>query len=166
MKTETDAADNWQNQQFSYSDPPKKTMKGYIALILIVLLTLAVGSGLWIDKELPKYESQLSNNLIKPEMSIKANEGKVLAILWMAKHYPDMQTLGKLESLIEQGSTEAMMIKAQYYYYLDKPLSKSLINKAAQEGHPDAVRYLSDKKSSDITFTEFFKYMFKGELDE
>jgi len=166
MKTETDASTDWQNQQFSYSDAPKKRTKGYFVVILIVLLLLAFGSKHWVDKELPKYESRLSNDLIKPEMSIKANEGKVLALLWMAKHYPDMQTLGKLESLIEQGSTEAMMIKAQYYYYLDKPLATSLIKQAAQEGHPDAIRYLSDKKSSDISFTEFFNYVFKGELNE
>ncbi|MGW1371247.1 hypothetical protein [Providencia hangzhouensis] len=166
MKTETDASNDWQNQQLSYSGAPKKRTKVYFVVILIVLLILAFGSKHWVDKELPKYESRLSNDLIKPEMSIKANEGKELAILWMAKHYPDMQTLGKLESLIEQGSTEAMMIKAQYYYYLDKPLAISLINQAAQEGHPDAVRYLSDKKSSDISFTEFFKYVFKGELNE
>ncbi|MGW8594951.1 hypothetical protein ACWBQ1_07265 [Providencia rettgeri] len=166
MKTETDTSRDWQNQQFSYRDTPKKGPKGYVVVILIVLLILAFGSKLWVDKELPKYESRLSNDLIKPEMSIKANEGKELAILWMAKHYPDMQTLGKLENLIEQGNTEAMMIKAQYYYYLDKPLSISLINKAAQQGHPDAIRYLSDKKTDDITFTEFFKYMFKGELNE
>ncbi|WP_272537114.1 hypothetical protein [Providencia sp. PROV206] len=59
MKTETDTTDNWQNQQFSYSDTPKKGPKGYFVFILIVLLLLAFGSKHWVDKEFPKHWSRL-----------------------------------------------------------------------------------------------------------
>lgn len=159
----SNAAVDRETQPAILVNPLKKKKLERHFIFIIMAIILYVGLYLWMDKELPKIESQLSNDLIKPEISIKANEGKAAALLWMAKYYPNMQTLGKLESLIEQGSTEAMMIKAQYYYYLDKPLAISLINQAAQEGNPDAIRYLSDKNANDITFTEFFKYVFNGD---
>ncbi|EQC1412765.1 hypothetical protein ACY2L5_004117 [Providencia rettgeri] len=119
-----------------------------------------------MDKSITKAVDLYKNDNIKSEMVSKANEGKVAAQLWMAEHYPDEHTANELDILIEQGNAEAMIIKAQRVYPSDEVLAISLINQAVQEGHPDAIRYLSDKKTDDITFTEFFKYMFKGELNE
>lgn len=156
----------WEKQPTALVNPLKKKKFEKYFILFVVGISLCIGLYLWMDKSITKAVELYENDNIKSEMVSKANEGKVLAILWMAKHYPDMQTLGKLESLIEQGNTEAMMIKAQYVYHLDKARATLLIKKAAQQGHPEAIRYLSDKKTDDITFTKFFNYMFKGELNE
>lgn len=57
-----------------------------------------------------------------------------------------------------------MVLKAQLVYPTDNVFALSLINQAAQEGHPASVRYLSDKKNRDISVTAFLKqYVFEGD---
>lgn len=156
----------WETQPTVLVNPLKKKKLEQHLFLISIGICLCIGFYLWMDKSGTRAVELYENDNIKSEMVNKANEGKVAAQLWMAKHYPDEHTANELDTLIEQGNAEAMIIKAQRVYSSDEVLFISLINQAAQEGHPDAIRYLSDKKTDHITFTEFFKYLFKGELDE
>ncbi|EOE1546000.1 hypothetical protein ACJ9E6_004079 [Providencia rettgeri] len=157
---------DWETQPTVLVNPLKKKKLEQHIFLIGIGICLCIGFYLWMDQSGTKAIALYENDIIKSEMTIKANEGKVAAQLWMAEHYPDEHIANELDTLIEQGNAEAMIIKAQRVYPSDEVLAISLINQAAQEGHPDAIRYLSDKKTDDITFTEFFKYMFKGELNE
>lgn len=162
MKADTTI--DWENKPVLCLNPQKKQQAIRFGIAILVLVTCAIGFKLWADETIPTAVKQYENDHLKSEMSIKANEGKMAAQLWMAEHYPDEHTTDELNTLIEQGNAEAMMTKAQLVYPTDKTLATSLLNQAAQEGHPDAIRYLSDKKSSDISFMEFItQYLFNGD---
>ena len=142
----------------------KKKKLTQFLFALLVGVSLCTVLYLWMDTALLKLGSRLSNELIKPEMTQKANEGKVKALLWMAEHYPDEHTEDELDTLIEQDNPDAMLFKAQRVYSVDKSLAFSLIQQAAQAGYPDAITYLSDKKATLGSLVTFLtQYEFKDD---
>ncbi|MEX6285633.1 hypothetical protein AB6F89_22045 [Providencia hangzhouensis] len=162
MKSNTTV--DWETQPAILVNPLKKKKFEKHLIFIMVGIGLCVGLYLWMDKSINKAIALYENDNIKPEMTTKANEGKVPALLWIAAHYPDAQTLDELDTLIAQDNAEAMVLKAQLVYPTDNVLALSLINQAAQEGHPASVRYLSDKKNRDISVTAFLKqYVFEGD---
>lgn len=166
MKSNTTV--EWETQPTVLVNPLKKKKLERHLFLISMGICLCVGFYIWMDKSITKAVELYKNDTIKSEMAIKANEGKVAAQLWMAEHYPDEYSSDELDSLIEQGNAEAMIIKAQRVYSSDEALGKLLINQAAQEGHPAAMAFLSDKKTvSNVSFIDFLtQYVFNGGLNE
>lgn len=155
----------WGTQPTVLVNPLKKKKFEKYFILFVVGISLCIGLYLWMDKSITKAVELYENDNIKSEMVSKANEGKVAAQLWMAGHYPDEHTANELDTLIEQGNAEAMIIKAQRVYSSDEVLAISLINQAALEGHPAAVAFLSSKKTlADVSVMDFLtQYVFNGE---
>lgn len=156
---------DWETQPTVLVNPLKKKKLERHLFLISMGICLCIGFYIWMDKSVTQAVDLYENDNIKSEMVSKANEGKVAAQLWMAEHYPDEHTADELDTLIEQGNAEAMIIKAQRVYSSDEVLAISLINQAAQEGHPAAVAFLSSKKTlADISVMDFLtQYMFKGD---
>lgn len=156
---------DWETQPTVLVNPLKKKKLEQHIFLIGMGICLCIGFYLWMDKSITKASALYENDIIKSEMAIKANEGKVAAQLWMAEHYPDEHTANELDTLIELGNAEAMIIKAQQIYPSDEALAISLINQAAEEGHPAAMVFLSEKnKGADVSFMDFLtQYMFKGD---
>lgn len=54
------------------------------------------------------------------------------------------------------------MVKASNLYATNKSLALQLIQSAAVEGNPSAIKYLSDKKVTDIGLSKFLtEYLIK-----
>lgn len=162
MKSNTTV--EWETQPAILVNPLKKKKLEWHLFLISMGICLCIGIYIWMDESITKAVELYEIDTIKSEMAIKANEGKVAAQLWMAEHYPDEHTSDELDSLIEQGNAEAMIIKAQRVYASDEALAKLLINQAALEGHPAAMAFLSDKKTvSDVSFIDFLtQYVFNG----
>ncbi|MEY0599556.1 hypothetical protein AB7340_17780 [Providencia alcalifaciens] len=163
MKSNTTV--DWGTQPAILVNPLKKKKLERHLFLISMGICLCIGFYIWMDKSMTKAVGLYENDTIKSEMVIKANEGKVAAQLWMAVYYPDEHTGNELDSLIEQGNAEAMIIKAQRVYASDEALAKLLLNQAAQEGHHAAMVFLSDKKTvSDVSFIDFLtQYVFNGD---
>lgn len=156
---------DWETQPTVLVNPLKKKKLERHLFLISMGICLCIGFYIWMDKSVTRAVGLYENDIIKSEMAIKANEGKVAAQLWMAEHYPDEHTTNELDTLIELGNAEAMIIKAQQIYPSDEALAISLINQASQEGHPAAVAFLSSKKTlADVSVMDFLtQYMFKGD---
>lgn len=148
----------WDDKPSIVLNPLKreKTLKDFKVLGLVAA-GLVVFS-LWLSDfskyDLPNAQQQLNSDTIKPEMLNLADSGKTSAILWMASNYPKTDGY-RLDALIAQKNSEAMMIKAQILYATDKEQSLKYIQAAAAEGNASAVSYLSEKNPNDIGWTKF-----------
>lgn len=153
---------DWETQPAILINPLKKKKLERHFILLMVGISLCVGLYFWMDKSMTKAVELYENDTIKPEMVSKANAGKVSAQLWMAEYYPDEHTVNELDTLIEQGNAEAMLVKAQLVYPTNNVLAIGLIRQAAQEGHPGAIRYILEKKNEGISVGDFLtQYVFK-----
>lgn len=153
---------DWETQPAILINPLKKKKLERQLILVIVGASLCVGLYFWLDESITKAIHLYENDTIKPVMVSKANAGKVSAQLWMAEYYPDEHTVNELDTLIEQGNAEAMIVKAQLVYPTNNVLAIGLIKQAAKEGHPGAIRYFLAKKNEDISVGDFLnQYVFK-----
>ncbi|AMW80485.1 hypothetical protein AMD27_16335 (plasmid) [Acinetobacter sp. TGL-Y2] len=127
---------------------------------------LISGIALWCnDVLMPRIDiaqQHVSNDLIKAEMVQLADQGKSSAILWLASNYSDSKYMAQLDTQVAQNNSDAMMVKASNLYATNKSLALQLIQSAAVEGNPSAIKYLSDKKVTDIGLSKFLtEYLIK-----
>lgn len=157
---------NWNTKPPFVINPQKK--KEAKKTIKIAFALFAIGYGVWFTSDAvltPKIkaaEERVQNDQIKTDMNHMADEGKVSAILWLASNYPDRKYRAELDKLIDQNNSEAMLIKARLLWETDENSARALIKDAAQEGNPEAVKYLTTTKTTDIGFKKFVSdYLFK-----
>lgn len=158
-------AGDWNNKPVIVINPfkLKEAKSGF--KFLAIMATIFLIFSIWYQDSakfhLAQAQHQLNNDTIKPEMKNLADSGKTSAILWMAENYPQTEQ-HRLNALIDQKNSDAMMLKAQLIYRADKDLSLKYIKAAALEGNASAVKFLSDKNPNDIGLTKFFtEYVFK-----
>lgn len=156
---------NWEKKPSIVLNPLKrnKTIKDLKFLGIMAAIFLVV--FLWMNDfnkyDLAQAQQQLNNDTIKPEMQNLADAGKTSAILWIVENYPKTEQ-HRLDALLDQKNSDAMMLKAQLLYGTDKELSQKYMKAAALEGNPSAVKFLSEKNPNDIGVTKFFtEYIFK-----
>lgn len=141
-------------------DALKKVLK-QIGLVFVVGFVLLVVGEEFIVPKLSTAQAQLNNDTIKPDMLKLADSGKSQAAIWMAINYPETDAY-RLDQLIAQKDSTAMLAKASLIWSTNPESAKSYIKEAAAEGNPAAVKYLSEKKPSDIGFGRFIvEYVLK-----
>ncbi|HFG7030371.1 TPA: hypothetical protein ACGIK9_002856 [Acinetobacter baumannii] len=156
---------NWENKPSIVLNPKKRheTKKQFktFAIIAAILFIFYIWVTDFIKYDITSAQHRLNNDTIKPEMMKLADAGKVSAVLWVSQNYPETEA-HRLDPLIAQKNSDAMLIKAQLTYRTDKDLSLKYLHAAAQEGNSMAVKYLSTKNPNDIGLVKFFtEYVFK-----
>lgn len=156
---------NWENKPSIVLNPFKRNeaKKGF--KFLGIMAVIVVAFSLWFSDfskyDLAHAQQQLNNDTIKPEMLVLANQGKTSAILWMVANYPQTEQ-HRLDALLDQNNSDAMLLKAKLLYSSDKELSLKYMKAAALEGNPSAVKFLSEKNPNEIGMTKFLtEYVFK-----
>lgn len=140
-------------------------------LLSILLFLLIVGMATFVffavsndfenDEILPLQE-QHSFAQMKPEMEIKAKEGKEIAILWMAENYPNAQTEAQLDQLVLKNNPEALYLKYLHLSHFGNNPGQNekaipYLVRAAEQGHPQAVKMLkTDQTPLKMSYKEYY----------
>lgn len=141
-------------------DVLKKFLK-QVGFILFIGIAFLIVSDEFVFPRLEKAQIELNNDTIKPDMLKLADSGKSQAAIWLAVNYPETDAY-RLDQLIAQKNSTAMLAKADLIHKSDPELAKKYIQAAAKEGNPAAVKYLSKKNPNDIGAKRFFtEYVFK-----
>ncbi|EOZ8645583.1 hypothetical protein ACQWTT_001334 [Acinetobacter baumannii] len=141
-------------------DVVKKFFKTACIFLFIGIAVVFV-SNEFVFPKMDQAQIELNNDTIKPEMLKLADSGKSQAAIWMAVNYPETDAY-RLDQLILQKNSTAMLAKAGLIHNSDPELAKKYVEAAAAEGNPAAVKYLSKKNPNDIGAKRFFtEYVFK-----
>lgn len=156
---------NWENKPSIVLNPFKRNEAKKAFKYLGIMAALFTVAMLWFNDfskyDLAQAQQQLNNDTIKPEMVELANQGKTSAILWMVENYPQTEQ-HRLDALLDQNNSDAILLKAKLLYSSDKELSLKYMKAAALEGNPSAVKFLSKKNPNEIGVTKFLtEYVFK-----
>lgn len=147
----------WENKPLIVFNPLKKK-QGFVSIILLFFVFSAFMflEPLMDDTVRPAFKSY-TNDGLKPEMQKLAAQGKISAILWLAQTYPGEQQ-AQFNNLVASNNPDALMIKAQQLYPTNRALSLKYMQAAANEGHPDAMKHLLQKKLDNrMDMPTFFK---------
>lgn len=156
---------NWENKPSIVLNPfkrneAKKTFKVF-GIMAVMVYVFFIWFGDFAKYDLAQAQQRLNNDTIMPEMQKLADSGKTSAILWMAANYPQTEEY-RLDALLDQNNSDAMLLKAKLLYSSDKELSLKYMKAAALEGNPSAVKFLSEKNPNEIGMTKFLtEYVFK-----
>lgn len=147
----------WENKPSIVINPLKKKQGVFFVLLILgFFLALKLSDGFIEDTVRPAIKSY-TNDGLKPEMQKLAAQGKISAILWLAQSYPGEQQT-QLDHLVASNNPDALMIKAQQLYPTNRALSLKYMQAAANEGHPDAMKHLLQKKLDNrMDMPTFFK---------
>lgn len=132
-----------------------------VALGIIAFIVYAVKHDFEIHELQPLQEQHLLAQM-KPEMEIKANQGKEAAILWMAKNFPNEKSNAQLDQLVLKNNPEALFLKYRqlhHFWNTSEQNEKAIpyLIRAASEGHPQAVEILrNDKTPLNLSSKEYF----------
>ncbi|EGQ9742344.1 hypothetical protein FWP33_07400 [Vibrio parahaemolyticus] len=151
----------WENKPAIVVNPFKRNELKKFRIPAVMLVVLCFWYNDFAKYELAQAQQQLNHDTIKPEMLELAEQGKTSAILWMVENYPKTEQY-RLDALLDQKNSDAMLLKSKLLYRTDKELSLEYLKAAALEGNPTAVEFLSEKNPNEIGWTKFFtEYVFK-----
>lgn len=135
---------NWDNKPSIVINPFKrkeaKKFFGILGIIFIAFVLFLDWSSQY-KRHLSVEEVRVENDAIKSEMKKFADEGKVSAILWMVKNYPQTEER-RLDALLEQKNSDALLLKSELLYQSDKEQSIKYIKASALEGNALAIMFL------------------------
>lgn len=122
----------------------KKPRKQQIAVIVAVTIFFGIIINLPPNSPFSNWLQEKSREekveLIGQRMSVMADAGRPEAVIWMARHYPDVPERRKaLESLASSGHGEALVLLAVLTGRTDPAQARRFIAKAAEAGNPEAV---------------------------
>ncbi|MBA1306176.1 hypothetical protein [Stutzerimonas stutzeri] len=124
-----------------FSQRPRKQQIAVIVAVTIffgMIINLPPNSPFsdWLQEKSREEKVEL----IGQRMSVMADAGRPEAVIWMARHFPDVPERRKaLESLASSGHGEALLLLAVLTGRTDPAKAQRFIAKAAEAGNPEAV---------------------------
>ncbi|HFG7030872.1 TPA: hypothetical protein ACGIK9_003371 [Acinetobacter baumannii] len=144
------------------------TNSKFLSILILLLISssaifvfFAVTNDFENDEIKPLQEQHLLAQM-KPEMEIKAKEGKEIAILWMAENYPNAEIEAQLDQLVLKNNPEALYLKYLHLSHFWNTAEQNenaipYLVKAAEQGHPQAVRMLKTNNTPlKISYKEYY----------